>query len=172
MKRKRTGYVSKPGTVLSAEQVLHLIATSEERAQQDKHKLDEMMHYAESTTCRRQILREYFGEPIGGPCHNCDNCINRFKAGSSEVASSVLERSGATCIETTHGTIFTTSPETLPQLFAVADSTFAPGAVVRHAQFGQGTVKAVEGDTLTVHFRDTGVHRLKSSFVQPFVLSA
>ncbi len=53
-----------------------LVAGFEERSGSDRDRLDEMMHYAQAAGCRKQILREYFGEPAGDPCGGCDNCLN------------------------------------------------------------------------------------------------
>lgn len=47
-----------------------------QQLQVETHKLDAMVGYAESITCRRQVLLNYFGEDLGGPCGNCDVCQN------------------------------------------------------------------------------------------------
>ena len=172
VKRKRAGYVRKSSAAITPEQVYELIHTSEERAARDRNRLDEMMRYAESVTCRRQILREYFGEPLGEPCGSCDNCVNRTANQHREAAVSLVERSGARRIETASGTIFTTAPGTLPSVQALADS-FAVGTIVRHSKFGQGVVKLVEGDTLTIRFGGGGgTRKLKSSFVEQLPAAA
>ena len=41
----------------------------------ERHKLDAMLGFCETVTCRRQILLQYFGE-AGSACGNCDTCIN------------------------------------------------------------------------------------------------
>ncbi len=40
----------------------------------ERHKLDAMLGYCETVTCRRQMLLQYFGE-VGKPCGNCDTCV-------------------------------------------------------------------------------------------------
>lgn len=39
-----------------------------------RERMDRMMRYAETTACRMQYLRTYFGEPEGSACKHCDNC--------------------------------------------------------------------------------------------------
>ncbi|HHB91725.1 MAG TPA: DNA helicase RecQ [Thioploca sp.] len=41
----------------------------------EQHKLKAMLGYCEITTCRRQILLNYFGEHLATGCGNCDTCI-------------------------------------------------------------------------------------------------
>jgi len=41
----------------------------------ERHKLDAMLGLCETTTCRRQAMLRYFGDDMGEPCGNCDNCI-------------------------------------------------------------------------------------------------
>jgi ATP-dependent DNA helicase RecQ len=55
----------------------HFIAESPDREQraEARQKLDAVVQYAESTTCRRATLLAYFGEQRPpGPCGGCDNC--------------------------------------------------------------------------------------------------
>ena len=40
----------------------------------ERHKLDAMLGYCETVTCRRQMLLQYFGE-AGATCGNCDTCL-------------------------------------------------------------------------------------------------
>ena len=39
-------------------------------------KLDSMLGLCEQTSCRRQVLLSYFGEPLHDPCGNCDTCLD------------------------------------------------------------------------------------------------
>lgn len=40
----------------------------------NEEKLYAMVGFAESTTCRREVLLNYFNDKYSGPCHNCDIC--------------------------------------------------------------------------------------------------
>ncbi len=40
------------------------------------HKLNAMIAFAESVTCRRRVLLGYFGERLEADCGNCDVCLN------------------------------------------------------------------------------------------------
>lgn len=42
----------------------------------NEQKLDAMVGFAESTTCRRVVLLNYFNDHYNGPCHNCDICLD------------------------------------------------------------------------------------------------
>lgn len=46
----------------------------ESRRQVELEKLDAMLRYCETATCRRQVLLAQFGETIA-PCGKCDNCL-------------------------------------------------------------------------------------------------
>lgn len=46
----------------------------EEFRQHRYDKLDRMLQYAESSSCRVRYIREYFGEKVTDNCGRCDNC--------------------------------------------------------------------------------------------------
>jgi len=57
--------------------LLRLIEASEAGARQariERQKIDALIGYCETVTCRRQVLLGYFGERDHQPCGNCDNC--------------------------------------------------------------------------------------------------
>lgn len=41
----------------------------------ERYRLDAMLGLCEITSCRRQTLLQYFGEPAGEHCGNCDACL-------------------------------------------------------------------------------------------------
>ena len=63
--------------------------------------LQQMVHYAESPTCRRIELLGYFGEKLTSEnCGGCDNCLSpRDTFDGTEVAETLLS-----CIETIYAT--------------------------------------------------------------------
>ncbi|HLJ20648.1 MAG TPA: DNA helicase RecQ, partial [Stellaceae bacterium] len=42
----------------------------------ERHKLNAMLGYCETTRCRRQVLLGYLGERDHPPCGNCDTCLS------------------------------------------------------------------------------------------------
>jgi ATP-dependent DNA helicase RecQ len=61
--------------VVIARQQLEENANPEQR-RIEAHKLQAMVGFAESLTCRRQVLLGYFGEALAEPCGNCDVCLD------------------------------------------------------------------------------------------------
>ncbi len=57
--------------------LLRLLDAGEATPQQrriERQKLDALIGYCETVSCRRQVLLGYFGEVDHPPCGNCDNC--------------------------------------------------------------------------------------------------
>ncbi len=52
----------------------------------ERQKLNSLLGLCEASTCRRQILLEYFGDK-SEPCGNCDNCLNRPETFDATVAA-------------------------------------------------------------------------------------
>lgn len=63
------------GDVVSMRQMLEGGDASEERKHVERQKLDALLGFCESTTCRHQTLLRYFGEQHAGDCDQCDNCL-------------------------------------------------------------------------------------------------
>ena len=50
--------------------------SQDEQRRIDAHKLNSMVGYAESLTCRRRVLLAYLGEHMEADCGNCDVCLD------------------------------------------------------------------------------------------------
>ena len=63
------------GDVVSMRQMLLSGDAPEERKRVELQKLDALLGFCESTSCRHQTLLRYFGEQHPGACGQCDNCL-------------------------------------------------------------------------------------------------
>lgn len=61
--------------VLMLNQIMANSEGDERHKRIERHKLDAMLGLCEITTCRRQMLLDYFGETMPEPCGHCDNCV-------------------------------------------------------------------------------------------------
>ncbi len=184
IRRSKDGYTLKHNEAPTDEALEKLLKVYEDRAQHDKDRLSEMMHYAETVDCRVQVIRTYFGDAAGEPCGRCDNCEQRavegtrkgsadIKVGHEEIALAAAaevrradeahDRREVTRLETMHGTIVTTAPETLPH--AAEEPALAKGTPVTHKRFGPGKVKDVYNGVALVHFTKEGDKKLKVEFL-------
>ncbi len=77
----RDGVASEAFLLYGAQDVVmarRLVESSENPEQRriESHKLQAMIAFAESLTCRRRVLLGYFGEELASDCGNCDICLN------------------------------------------------------------------------------------------------
>jgi ATP-dependent DNA helicase RecQ len=63
------------GDVVAMRQMIDGGDAPEERKRLERQKLDALLGYCESITCRHQTLLRYFGEEHPGNCRECDNCL-------------------------------------------------------------------------------------------------
>ncbi len=194
----REGLVLRYKEPISDAEIAHLLHEYSERAAHDKDRLAEMMHYAETTGCRTQVLREYFGEEPGEACGRCDNCERgaahqqRLQlAAAAEKQGGLLRKKslqaqtgkdaarelllkdesqpaaadahGTLVVETMHGMIRTTAPETLPHS---EPEKFKRGDYVRHKSFGVGDIRDIHGNAAMVHFAKSGTKKVLVDFLQ------
>jgi ATP-dependent DNA helicase RecQ len=61
--------------VLMLNQIMANSEGDERHKRIERHKLDAMLGLCEITSCRRQMLLDYFGETMPEPCGYCDNCV-------------------------------------------------------------------------------------------------
>ena len=132
---------------LEPRQLDAVLTEYEQRHASDRERLDEMMRYAQSTACRRQNLREYFGEPSGDRCGVCDNC-RRPAERPAVPAPARRDRRRA------------------PRL-SLPRSPFSPGDEVKHRSYGNGQVVEVAGNNVVVAFPRRGKRRIRASWLSP-----
>lgn len=120
----------------------------------DRERLRVMMQYADSTICRMQFLREYFGEPPGERCGRCDNCRRPLQPVRTHAPRPPRKTETATTTDATTSAAF----------------RFVRGGMVRHPRFGSGEVRAVEGDQVIVDFIRSGERRVLASYLEPAAL--
>ena len=61
--------------VVQQRQLVDQSQAAEAHKRHERLRLDALLGWCEVTDCRRRPLLEYFGEDTGGPCGNCDNCL-------------------------------------------------------------------------------------------------
>jgi ATP-dependent DNA helicase RecQ len=52
-----------------------------------EERLQALMRFAEARDCRRKPLLAYFGETLGQPCCQCDNCVQTMKGDLTDVTA-------------------------------------------------------------------------------------
>jgi ATP-dependent DNA helicase RecQ len=57
----------------------------EERKRVERQKLNALLGFCETVTCRHQSILRYFGEKHPGSCGNCDNCLEPIKTWDATV---------------------------------------------------------------------------------------
>ncbi|WP_223878326.1 RecQ family ATP-dependent DNA helicase [Microbacterium radiodurans] len=120
---------------------------ADERERIDHSRIDMLRAYAETRRCRRATLLGYFGQDYVEPCESCDTC-RATAADRTAAATDGAEAAGAD---------------------AATDAEAAPFAVdetVRHHEWGEGTVMAVEDDRVTVFFESQGYKVLSIELVE------
>ena len=75
-----------------------------------------------------------------------------------------VDAHGTTLIETAHGPIHTTAPETIVRS---EPEKFRRGDRVQHARFGIGEVRDIHGKNALVRFLKQGERKLLTDFLEP-----
>lgn len=142
------GRLSVPGHAPPPAQVAGLALAQVERQQTVRRsRVDMMLQYAERGGCRGRALLAYFGEPSSGNCGHCDNC-----------AAGTADRDER--------------PRTPRQVVRSAPAAagrhrpFPVSSVVRHPEWGAGTVMGYERDQMVVLFDNVGYKTLSVPVVR------
>ena len=142
---KKSGYIEHVGrsayglteAVRKHRELVLSLANYETKKSYDQSKLAMMLQYAESSSCRRKFILNYFGESYDeARCGSCDNCRQ---------AAAVPARPS--------------TEEAQPGTFNISD-------VVVHPKFGIGSIERTERDLVTVLFPSLGYKTLLASAVQ------
>ena len=178
VRRGRRGFVLEAKEPPRGDALDDLLRTYVDRAASDKHRLSGMMHYAQSSECRVQLIRRYFNEPTADLCQQCDNC---HSGASSALADESHSARVQTLAAAQQGGIRTNTAtqadgERLPgrsshsfaptdiNESAAAEPDLAKGDAVRHDRFGEGKVKEFHTNMALVHFA-TGDKKVKLDFL-------
>ena len=73
--------------VISCKQMVQGSELDDRQKRVELQKLDALLGYCETSTCRRQVLLNYFNDALPGPCGNCDICANPVKSWDGTVAA-------------------------------------------------------------------------------------
>jgi ATP-dependent DNA helicase RecQ len=73
--------------VIKLRQMMDESQGNEQFKRLERIRLDAMLGLCEITSCRRQALRQYFGEEAPDRCNNCDACLNPAPTWDGTVAS-------------------------------------------------------------------------------------
>jgi ATP-dependent DNA helicase RecQ len=140
----------------SPEEVERLAASSVERGEGDREKLERVMLYGQSAMCRWKLLHEYFGEPFEQEaCGHCDNCLHPLEEQLGLTKDEPKVRAEA-------------KPQTedaQPAKRRVVELN--AGDAVRLPKYGRGRVVSAEGDKVSVKFPDGETRTFKREFVRP-----
>ena len=80
VKADRRGVLTVVKPVLSSAEIETVADDYKARQSVDHDKLEQMMRYGQTATCRWQLILEYFGESLAQPCGTCDNCLHPLEA--------------------------------------------------------------------------------------------
>lgn len=141
------------GDVVSLRQMVDGGEASEDRKRVERQKLNALLGYCESTTCRHQAILRYFGEAHAGNCGNCDNCLEPVATWNAtqevQKALSCVYRTGQR-FGVTHliDVLLGKVTPRVKQFFHEQVSTFGIGAELNQAQWSSVYRQLVAGGYL------------------------
>ncbi|MCR5868697.1 ATP-dependent DNA helicase RecQ [Aquincola sp. J276] len=137
-----------PGRRLDDAALARVLQACEQRREQDKAELEAMVFYAQTGTCRWQVLLRHFEPEAGHPaCGHCDSCrrLQAFEAlREAEAAQQAAADAGAQPIQ-----------------------VLAAGTAVRVKRYGLGEVVSGDASSLTIRFPGGAERSFHPDFVRP-----
>jgi ATP-dependent DNA helicase RecQ len=134
----------------------------ERRHVRDAERLQTMMRYAETATCRVRFMKNYFGDEAELNCGHCDNC-EKGVANDVSLSPAVEARPSDNPAES--------AAQYLEKIGANGDDPalkLEPGEKVIHRKFGIGEVLELKGKNVKVSFsgRTQRVRAVKPEFLR------
>ena len=160
------------GDVVNLRKMVDSGEASEDRKRVERQKLNALLGFCESTTCRHQGILRYFGETHPGSCGNCDNCLEPVQTwNASLLAQKALscvyrtgQRFGAThLIDVLMGKV----TPSVTQFKHEQVSTFGIGADQTLAQWSSIFRQLVAAGFLEADIENYGGLRLVQEMVRP-----
>jgi len=168
----RGGFVVDPERPDPAAAARSAMELADRRRRVEASRVEMVRAYAETTSCRRQVLLASFGEVLPRPCGSCDTCAagtagvtagtadpgsDTASAGTTDPASDTTSGSGS------DGGSDTTSDSGSDTALR---SEFGSRTVVRHRDWGLGTVIREDGGQVVVLFDEQGFKTLSLEAVR------
>ncbi|MBV8490877.1 MAG: RecQ family ATP-dependent DNA helicase [Candidatus Eremiobacteraeota bacterium] len=142
---KKSGYIEHSGksayglteAVRKNRELVLSLANYETKKSYDQSKLAMMLQYAETTSCRRRFILNYFGEDYErNNCGACDNCIRALHRGIDQGAATGGFKISDVVVHTKFGigTIERTEKDLVTVLFPNVGYKTLLASAVRHAE--------------------------------------
>jgi ATP-dependent DNA helicase RecQ len=160
------------GDLVSLRQMVDSGEASEDRKRVERQKLNALLGYCESTTCRHQTILRYFGEIHAGSCDHCDNCLEPVATWNAtqevQKALSCVYRTGQR-FGVTHliDVLLGKVTPRVKQYFHEQVSTFGIGAELNQAQWNSIYRQLVAGGYLDADIALHGGLKLVDSIALP-----
>jgi ATP-dependent DNA helicase RecQ len=141
-----------------------LLDEYETRRTHDRERLETMMHYAQSASCRSRLLYDYFDEPMERDCAHCDNC-EAHAAGQPAAGLDKATIAVPAAVTLPAPTSPPSNSRPRPALGLLHRACQA-GQNVVHAKFGAGEVVDVTETHLGVRFAREGLKRIHRRYLK------
>ena len=130
----------------------------EERREEDRSKLRDMVAYCRSARCRTRSIMTYFGEEAeeGFRCGHCDVCTGTALNDVEAAAPGLDAPAGAE-----------DPPAEAPAADGLDEGGLQPGDAVRNAVFGRGIVLSGGDAAAEVDFERHGIRTVRLDYLKP-----
>lgn len=146
-----------------------LARLSEEKAAKSREKLERMMHYGQSVTCRWRLLHEYFGEEMPAErCGTCDNCLQPLEAEARAAPAYTQAESGERLSDASRASSGGATALSATDAHQTPEARLSVGDIIEHVKYGTGRVHGLEGDKVLIKFERGGTRKFKEEFISDY----